>query len=708
MGLTPTEQLFLGIGISILGSTISNLGQNAQKYAQVMNDALPPAERQASYTSLWRWWFGFFCVVVGSICDFAALSMAPQSVVMPVGAFTLVCNLFFAHTWLGEPVTARDIRATGYIIAGAALVAVAYGALGEVSNRNYSLDELLALYKRGAFATYAVFVGSVAFLFYRYIRQLATVLTVPCVFLVPLLLTRDSQLYLWRALSSRGGSVVAFLFFYSILTKAELALLKGADSPGYARYAKLHPVSYAALSGTYGSCTVLFAKSTVTLINVSLGGENQFAKGPFPFVIITCMLVAIALQTHYLAKGLQFFDALFIIPVFQCFFIIFSILGGAVYFEELQGFNGNQWAMFLSAVVITVYGVLLLSARDMGGSADAMHQIKEEGLKTPKGGGGGGRTLGGSSSSSSRMDHQDPAKVARDAAPLPGSPCEKYAADNPLATPRAARKINMGRPLPSSAAPAPDTPGTPETPEQLNPELKRQDSSGSGSLFQAWAPHLRGLGQKVEVVGKGVFLLPWHAARDFAAVARSLKASTPDRAAVADHMESGGWRFTPREFRVVQERITGKKGKPPPSPPGGEQECAPAAAAAAAAAAAGEQECAPAAAAAAAAAASDTAAGTAAAAGDAGGADAVPAAAPVGSAGGATWSEMRTAEREQLKAPRVRRVSMGDINVGFGLGLVGSKRATALRLATNSGVAAVTTTEVAISTKNNRTTKIVL
>ena len=45
---------------------------------------------------------------------------------------------------------------------------------------------------RGAFATYAVFVGSVAFLFYRYIRQLAIVLTVTCVFLVPLLLTRDS------------------------------------------------------------------------------------------------------------------------------------------------------------------------------------------------------------------------------------------------------------------------------------------------------------------------------------------------------------------------------------------------------------------------------------------------------------------------------------------------------------------------------------
>ena len=138
------------------------------------------------------------------------------------------------------------------------------------------------------------------------------------------------------------------------------------------RFAKLHPVSYAALSGTFGSYTVLFAKSTVTLIGVSISGENQFSKGPVPVVIIASMLAAIVLQTHYLAKGLQFFDALFIIPVFQCFFIILSILGGAVYFNELAAFNDRQWCVFLLACFITVYGVLLLSARDMGASADAM------------------------------------------------------------------------------------------------------------------------------------------------------------------------------------------------------------------------------------------------------------------------------------------------------------------------------------------------
>ena len=50
--------LLIGIGVSIVGSTISNFGQNVQKYAQTRNDELPEDERKESYTSLWRWWAG--------------------------------------------------------------------------------------------------------------------------------------------------------------------------------------------------------------------------------------------------------------------------------------------------------------------------------------------------------------------------------------------------------------------------------------------------------------------------------------------------------------------------------------------------------------------------------------------------------------------------------------------------------------------------
>lgn len=49
------------------------------------------------------------------------------------------------------------------------------------------------------------------------------------------------------------------------------------------------------------------------------------------------MLLALSpRQIHWLAFGLQFFDAVFIVPVFQCFFISVSIFGGGVYFKEFS------------------------------------------------------------------------------------------------------------------------------------------------------------------------------------------------------------------------------------------------------------------------------------------------------------------------------------------------------------------------------------
>ena len=67
-------------------------------------------------------------VIVGALCDFGALSFAPQSVIMPVGSFTLVANVMFAHFWLGEALGNMDIMGTVLIVVGATLIAVAYGA----------------------------------------------------------------------------------------------------------------------------------------------------------------------------------------------------------------------------------------------------------------------------------------------------------------------------------------------------------------------------------------------------------------------------------------------------------------------------------------------------------------------------------------------------------------------------------------------------
>jgi hypothetical protein len=78
----------------------------------------------------------------------------------------------------------------------------------------------------------------------------------------------------------------------------------------------------------FGSCSVLFANSTMQMVKASATGDNQF-KFLVTWVLLVAMLTCLILQTHYLAHGLKYFDALFIVPVFQCFSITFSILGGA-------------------------------------------------------------------------------------------------------------------------------------------------------------------------------------------------------------------------------------------------------------------------------------------------------------------------------------------------------------------------------------------
>ena len=113
----------------------------------------------------------------------------------------------------------------------------------------------------------------------------------------------------------------------------------------------------------------MFAKSTAELLENSFNGNAQFDK-PLSWLIVLCMLLTIFLQTHYLAMGLKYFDALYIVPVFQCFFITLSVLGGAVYFKELRNFSTLQWFMFPLGVLVIVMGVVFMSCRDMSGSTD--------------------------------------------------------------------------------------------------------------------------------------------------------------------------------------------------------------------------------------------------------------------------------------------------------------------------------------------------
>jgi drug/metabolite transporter (DMT)-like permease len=84
---------------------------------------------------------GLLGVIVGSLGDFVALGFAPQSLVVLVGASTIIINTFFAHFWLGEELKKLDVFATIFVLAGICIVSVFMNKGGKC----YTLDELVQL-----------------------------------------------------------------------------------------------------------------------------------------------------------------------------------------------------------------------------------------------------------------------------------------------------------------------------------------------------------------------------------------------------------------------------------------------------------------------------------------------------------------------------------------------------------------------------------
>ncbi|KAJ0403944.1 hypothetical protein P43SY_009437 [Pythium insidiosum] len=303
---------YLGVILSILGSVCTNLGVNLQKYS-FMREAKRSVGLKRAYARQPFWVFGLLLVIGGSGLDFVALGFLPQSLATPVGGSTMVANVAFASLLLKERFTRMDAAGTSLVLGGICIVA----AFANKENGCYTVEELVALYTEPLFIMYIV------------------LMTISCIGI------------------------------YVLVKRVETILRRcGPSSAGYKRFRRIHPVIYPALSGIFGAQSVLFAKSAIELIKTTAGGSNQFATFG-TYAITFSMFTCIFLQIHWLAHGLQSFDAVFVVPVFQCFFISVSIFGGGVYFKEFSSMSSMALGMFFFGAGVTLSGVFLLSQREM-------------------------------------------------------------------------------------------------------------------------------------------------------------------------------------------------------------------------------------------------------------------------------------------------------------------------------------------------------
>lgn len=335
-----------GAALALLASCVTNAGVNTQKYSFLKNEKLDTSN-QKTYMKQPLYLIGLCMVFVGSLGDFAALALAAQSIVAPMAAVTLVTNVAFAHFILKEQMYRRDLIGTALIVIGCVL-SIAFGDHNEVS---LDINTINQYFDGTPFQIYAVFFCVLCVILYgsiRYVEPMRKQLS-------------DTQKRYHEAVE---------------IGDDELALQEDAHilhlSGRYKRYVKIHPFAYCSLSGILGANSILFGKMVAECIKTSITGNDQMANGYF-FIYLICMIVFIIMQLHFLALGLAIFDSLYVVPVFQCFFITVSTLGGACFFLEFNTFDTTQAVIFPFGLVLTLCGVYLLSMR-AGVQAEQLEQ----------------------------------------------------------------------------------------------------------------------------------------------------------------------------------------------------------------------------------------------------------------------------------------------------------------------------------------------
>ncbi|KAF9345303.1 hypothetical protein BGX26_003311, partial [Mortierella sp. AD094] len=197
------QNVWIGVVITLISSTVLNLGLNGQKYAlrkhderrvfkelemeeeherwrqelgwteeQVQQEADRLYEekenrRGSLYRRLkpymfWRnifvsklWALGLIVFIVGNLGGFVALRFAPQSLTAPLGSISLISNVIIAPMINKEVLGRWDLAGIFFIVAGSVIVVVFSGIVAQ----DYKLCVLINLFQKPSTIVYLSFIG---------------------------------------------------------------------------------------------------------------------------------------------------------------------------------------------------------------------------------------------------------------------------------------------------------------------------------------------------------------------------------------------------------------------------------------------------------------------------------------------------------------------------------------------------------------------
>ncbi|KAF7339476.1 hypothetical protein MSAN_02161900 [Mycena sanguinolenta] len=388
MDVATSSHIVLGISIGLLASFIQSLGLTIQRKSHVLNESLPEHQQRVEHRRpLWLLGFAIFISsnIIGSLVQIASL---PVVILAPLGAVSLLWNAFFARLLLGDVFSPWMILGTLLIAGGAILIAV----FGIVPEPTRSLEDLLALFRRPAFIVYFSLLGATVLVSliithaaeFSFNRRLArnnlrdispprtnsapllnvpenpSVLTTGVTDTITDAITTERTPLLDRKSNPSSASVTS--------SRSPSRSPRHNDTPegrSINRTRLALAISYSSFSGIISGMCLLFAKSGVELLLLTLRGQNQFWRWQ-AWVLVLGLVAFALLQLWYLHKALILADPTLVCPSAFCFYNLSSIVNGLVYFDQFSLIPPLHLGLVVLGIFVLLGGVWIVSIHTGG------------------------------------------------------------------------------------------------------------------------------------------------------------------------------------------------------------------------------------------------------------------------------------------------------------------------------------------------------
>lgn len=395
MAIMANSHIALGISVGLLASFIQSLGLTIQRKSHVLNEALPAHQQRVEHRRpLWLLGFAIFISsnIIGSLVQIASL---PVVILAPLGAVSLLWNAFFARLLLGDVFSPWMILGTLLITGGAILIAI----FGIVPEQTRSVEDLLALFRRPTFVVYFSLLGAVVvgclilthITEYSVSRRLARgnrthtpspppPLQVPE---NPSTLTTGVTDTISEAITTERTPLLDRKSNPSASSRSPSRSLRNMDTAEMRSVHRMHlvlAISYASFSGIISGMCLLFAKSGVELLLLTLRGQNQFWRWQ-AWVLVLGLVAFALLQLWYLHKALIFADPTLVCPSAFCLYNLSSIVNGLVYFYQFALISPLHLGLVILGMFVLLGGVWVVSVQSGSPGSDSGDWSDDESIE---------------------------------------------------------------------------------------------------------------------------------------------------------------------------------------------------------------------------------------------------------------------------------------------------------------------------------------